>query len=317
MEYFSPKVRKGIESKSKTISRRGFVLSIAKVSFFGIIFSRLVYLQLFKSKEFKQLSDRNRYREIKEVPERGSIYDFRQRVIASNNQVYQLSIFPREIKNLNEFFYSLRNYINFDILEINKFKREIYRHKKTKKYQAYIIDKKLSWETIAKINYNLSNIPYIQPMVSYERTYSYPEEFAHIIGYVAEPNKKELKKISENLLYVPNLKIGKNGIEKRFESEIIGSPGKSVIEIDAYGKQLRQVSFDEGIKGNNFYSTLDLDLQVYAKKVLGNESGSVIVMSTKGEIRCCVSSPSFNANLFTYGISNFEFKKYLKNEKSL
>ena len=315
MEYFSPKVRKGIESKSKTISRRGFVLSIAKVSFFGVIFSRLVYLQLFKSKEFKQLSDRNRYREIKEVPERGTIYDFKQRVIASNNQVYQLSIFPREIKNLNEFFYSLRNYVNFDILEINKFKREIYRHKRTKKYQAYIIDKKLSWKTIAKINYNLSNIPYVQPLVSYERTYSYPEEFAHIIGYVAEPNKKELKKISEKLLNVPNLKIGKNGIEKRFENKIIGSPGKSVIEIDAFGKQLKQVSFNDGTKGNNFYSTLDADLQVYAKKVLGNESGSVIVMSTKGEIRCCVSSPSFNANLFTYGISNFEFKKYLKNEK--
>ena len=57
----------------------------------------------------------------------------------------------------------------------------------------------MSWETIAKINYNLSNIPYVQPLVSYERTYSYPEEFAHIIGYVAEPNKKELKRISENL----------------------------------------------------------------------------------------------------------------------
>ena len=55
MEYFSPKVRKGIESKSKTISRRGFVLSIAKVSFFGIIFSRLVYLQLFKSKDIEKL----------------------------------------------------------------------------------------------------------------------------------------------------------------------------------------------------------------------------------------------------------------------
>ena len=60
---------------------------------------------------------------------------------------------------------------------------------------------------------------------------------------------------------------------------------------------------------------MDSDLQVYAKKVLGKESGSVIVMSTKGEIRCCVSSPSFNSNLFTYGISKFEFKKYLKNEK--
>ena len=103
MEYFSPKVKKGIESKSKTISRRGFVLALAKIGFFGIITSRLAYLQLFKSKEYKQLSDRNRFREIKEVPERGTIYDFKNKIIASNNQVYLLSIFPNEIKNLNEF----------------------------------------------------------------------------------------------------------------------------------------------------------------------------------------------------------------------
>ena len=217
MEYFSPKVKKGIESKSKTISRRGFVLGLAKVAFFGIITSRLAYLQLFKSNEFKQLSDRNRYREIKEVPERGAIYDFKNRIIASNNQVYLLSIFPSEIKNLNEFFYSLRSYVDFDILEIKRFKREIYRHKKTKKYQAYIIDKKLPWKVISNINYNLSNISYVQPIVSFERTYSHAKEFAHIVGYIGEPNKKDLKSISENFLNTPNLKIGKNGIEKKFE----------------------------------------------------------------------------------------------------
>ncbi|MDA7564641.1 hypothetical protein N8731_03115 [Pelagibacteraceae bacterium] len=123
MEYFSPKVKKGLESKTKTISRRGFVLTLAKFSFFGILASRLLYLQIFKGKEYQYLSDRNRYREIKEVPERGNILDFKNRIIASNNQVYQLSIFPNEIKNLNEFFYSLRDYVNFDILEINKFKK--------------------------------------------------------------------------------------------------------------------------------------------------------------------------------------------------
>ena len=89
MEYFSPKVKKGIESKTKTISRRGFVLSLAKFSFFGILILRLGYLQLFQSKKFRQLSDRNRYREIKDIPERGSILDYKERVIASNNQVYQ------------------------------------------------------------------------------------------------------------------------------------------------------------------------------------------------------------------------------------
>ena len=315
MEYFSPKVKKGIESKSKTISRRGFVLGLAKVAFFGIITSRLAYLQLFKSKEFKQLSDRNRYREIKEVPERGVIYDFKNRIIASNNQVYLLSIFPSEIKNLNEFFYSLRPYINFDILEIKKFKREIYKHKKTKKYQAYIIDKKLPWKVISNINYNLSNISYVQPIVSFERTYSHAKEFAHIVGYVGEPNKKDLKSISEKFFNTPNLKIGKNGIEKKFEDLIIGSPGKSVIEINAFGRQLKQISYYQGIKGKNFNSTLDSELQVFANKTLGNESGSVIVMTTIGEIRCCTSSPSFDANLFTYGINSFEYKKYLRDQK--
>ena len=315
MEYFSPKVKKGIESKSKTISRRGFVLGLAKVAFFGIITSRLAYLQLFKSSEFKQLSDRNRYREIKEVPERGIIYDFKNRIIASNNQVYLLSIFPSEIKNLNEFFYSLRPYIDFDILEIKRFKREIYRHKKTKKHQAYIIDKKLPWKVISNINYNLSNISYVQPIVSFERTYSHPKEFAHIVGYVGEPNKKDLESISKKFLNTPNLKIGKNGIEKKFEDLIIGSPGKSVIEINAFGRQLKQISYNQGIKGKNFNSTLDSELQVFANKTLGNESGSVIVMTTRGEIRCCTSSPSFDANLFTYGINSFKYKKYLRNEK--
>ena len=53
MEYFSPQIKKGIESKSKTISRRGFVLSVAKFSFFGLIISRLAYLQIFKSKRIQ------------------------------------------------------------------------------------------------------------------------------------------------------------------------------------------------------------------------------------------------------------------------
>ena len=316
MEYFQPKIKKGVESKSKTISRRGFVLSVAKIGFFGILVSRLAYLQLFEFKEYKYLSDKNRFREIKEVPERGKIFDFANRILAQNNQIYQLSIYPHEIKNLNEFFYSLRDYVDFDILEIRKFKNQIYRHKRKKKYEAFIIEKNLSWKTISKINYNLSDIPYIQPIISYERTYQYPEAFAHILGYTTLPSKKDLNKISTDLLSVPNLKIGKNGIEKRYEKKIIGSPGKTIIETDAYGRQVKLVKNEEGIKGNDFQTTLDKDLQVYASKILDGDSGSIIVMTTTGKIRCCVSSPSFDPNLFTYGINKFQYERYLKNIKN-
>ena len=315
MEYFRPKIKKGIESKPKTISRRGFVLTVAKIGFFGILSSRLAYLQIFKSKEYKYLSDKNRYREIKEVPERGKIFDFKNRVLAQNNQIYQLSIYPYEIKNLNEFFYSLRNYVQFDVLEIRKFKNQIYRHKRRRKKQAFIIDKSLSWKTISKINYNLSNISYVQPIISYERTYTHPKAFAHILGYVTPPTKKDLTKISKNLLNVPSLKIGKNGIEKKYEKLIIGSPGKTIVETDAYGRQVQLVRSEPGAKGNHLQTTLDQDLQIFGHKTLGSESGSITIMKTTGEIRCCVSSPSYDSNLFTHGINKFQFDKYLKDEK--
>ena len=315
MEYFQPKIKKGVESKSKTISRRGFVLTVAKLGFFGILASRLAYLQLFKSQEYKYLSDKNRYREIKEISERGKIYDFNNNVLAQNNQIYQLSIYPNEIKNLNEFFYSLRDYVEFDVLEIRKFKNQIYRHKRKRKKNVFIINKSLSWKAISKINYNLSNIPYVRPIISYERTYTHPEAFAHIIGYVTPPSKVDLKKISKNLSNIPNLKIGKNGLEKKYENLMFGSPGKIIFETDAFGRQVKLVSLESGVKGNHLRTTLDQDLQVYGLKTLGNESGSIIVMKTTGEIRCCVSSPSYNSNLFTYGINRFQFNKYLNNEK--
>ena len=102
-----------------------------------------------------------------------------------------------------------------------KFKKEIYRHKRLKKYDAFILNKKLSWKTIANINYHLNDISYVQPIITYEREYKYPEEFSHIIGYVGEPNKKELNNISKDFLNIPNLKIGKIGIERKFEEQII------------------------------------------------------------------------------------------------
>ena len=315
MEYFSPKVRKGIESKSKTITRRAFFLSSIKLGFFGIIFSRLFYLQVIKKKDYQLLSDRNRYRELKEVPQRGNIVDFRGKVLASNNQVYQLEIFPREIKNLDEFFYSLKNYVFFDVLELRKFKRDIYRHKRKNKFLPFIIDKKLDWKTISRINYNLNYIPYIRPIVLYERTYKNPESFSHILGYVSVPNEKDLKNLEADFIGVPNLKIGKNGLEKVYEDKIIGSPGTVVIETDAFGRQKKEVSQKKGVPGSDLKTTLDERLQVFAKKTLGEESGSVIVMKTNGEIRCCVSSPSFDSNLFTYGIGTVQFKNYIKNEK--
>ena len=96
-----------------------------------------------------------------------------------------------------------------------------------------------------------------------------------------------------------------------------GEPGNSVFETDAKGKFVKQVSFYKGLNGKNIITTLDSDIQVAAYEAIKNESGSIIVMDNFGEIITMVSSPSFDSNSFTYGISKTEYKSYLKNEKNL
>ena len=128
-------------------------------------------------------------------------------------------------------------------------------------------------------------------------------------------HQKDLSKIDPKFHNIPNLKVGKIGIEK-FETLMAGDPGNSVFETDAKGKFVKQVSFYKGLNGKNIITTLDSDIQVAAYDAIKNESGSVIVMDNFGEIITMVSSPSFDSNSFTYGISKTEYKSYLKMKKT-
>jgi penicillin-binding protein 2 len=315
MEYFKPKAKKGIESKGKVISKRAFILNIGKFSFFGLLISRLTYLQLFEGKKYKVLSDRNRFSEWKVVSERGLVLDRQNRILASNKEIYKVSINLDLIQSVDETFYQLTKILNLDLIKIQKYKKLITKHKRTKRFEPFVLDEILSWKKFAMINYNLDMMPGVFPFLSYERTYSKPLEFSHVIGYVGKVSKKDLSKIDPKFHNIPNLKVGKIGIEKKYEALMAGEPGNSVFETDAKGKFVKQVSFYKGLNGKNIITTLDSDIQVAAYEAIKNESGSVIVMDNFGEIITMVSSPSFDSNSFTYGISKTEYKSYLKNEK--
>ena len=92
-------------TKSKTISRRMFVLSVAKIIVFSGIFGRLVSLQINESKKYRTLSDKNRFREWRLAPQRGIIRDYFDNEIASNEKVYQLHITPENASDLNNLFF--------------------------------------------------------------------------------------------------------------------------------------------------------------------------------------------------------------------
>tara|TARA_B100000029_G_scaffold97613_2_gene87930 strand:+ start:14 stop:1939 length:1926 start_codon:yes stop_codon:yes gene_type:complete len=301
-------------NKSKTITRRMFIISAVKVGVFIAIISRLFYLQISENLKYRSLSDKNRFREWKIVPERGLIEDYFGNKIANNTQLFQLHMLPEDVPNIEELFFRLSRIVNLD--KKNQ-KRLIKKINKRKPWEPIIVFENLSWEDFSKLNLFLHELQGIKPVVSVARKYSAEGSSSHLIGYVSDVSEKDLNN-SELLrkINVPGLKTGKNGLEKTFNNTMIGIPGVQRFEVNAYGKRIKELKLVEGKKGENYRTTIDQDVQKFTSQLLGKKSGSVCVMDIyTGDIVTLVSSPTFDANKFVHGISTKDWQDLIQNSK--
>ena len=303
-------IRSGGESKITLLGRRMFVLSAAKaVIVFGIV-GRLISLQINESKKYKTLSDKNRFREWKFSPPRGLINDYFGQEIASNRQVYQLHIVPENSENLEFLLFRLKSILKLSEKDILKVKKTI---KKQKPWDPVIISDNLTWSEFSRINLFLHDLQGVEPVVSVARLYTEPSS-SHVIGYVSKASKKDLQtKDYLQAKIAAGTRVGKTGLENKLDSKVIGDVGYKRYEVNAYGKRIKEISIDPGKPGTNFRTTLDLDVQKLASKLLENKSGSVCVMDIyRGDIVSMVSSPVFDSNKFVHGIKQKDWNELMK-----
>ena len=302
------------QNKSKLISRRMFILSMLKLGVFVAIISRLFYLQISENIKYRSLSDKNRFREWKMVPQRGIIEDFFGKKIADNTQTFQLHMLPEDVSNMEVLFFKLSKIIDLSQKKKNRLIRRI---KNRKPWETIIISDNLSWSEFSTLNLFLHDMQGVKPVVTLSRKYSTDGSSSHIIGYVSDTSAKDLKN-SELLreINVPGLKTGKNGLEKLLNNEIIGRPGIQRFEVNAYGKRIKELKLVKGIEGENFRITIDQEIQKFTSESLKDTSGSVCVMDIyTGDIVSTVSSPTFNPNKFVHGISEEDWQALIKDEK--
>ena len=305
---------RGSESinKNKLINRRMFILGIAKAVVFTGIIGRLFTLQISENKKYAFLSDKNRLREWKLPPKRGIIKDFFDNTIADNTQVFQLHVIPEEVDNFNYLILRLSNIIQLDKNDI----RKIYKKKaKQLPWQTLIVSNNLSWKEFSKLNLFLHELPGVKPVFSVARKYPQGKNLTHVLGYVAEASVEDIQRnnaIKEN--HVPGLRVGKTGLERSLENELIGTAGLQRYEVNAYGKRVNQVDHVEGVQGKHFVTTIDSEVQNEVQKLLLEKSGSICVMDIySGDILAMGSSPSFDPNLFVHGINHKEWNEIINN----
>ncbi len=299
--------------KSKLINRRMFLLTAGKALVLVGILGRLITLQINESKKYKTLSDKNRFREWKLAPERGVIKDYFDNEIASNRQVYQIHLIPENANSVEAVFVRLKTILNISDKRIFYLKKKI---AKQKPWEPVIISDNLNWSEFSRVNLFLNELQGIEPIVSVARTYN-DNSSAHILGYVSQVSAKDLKeKKYLKDMAVPGIAVGKTGLEKMLDKEIIGEVGFQRYEVNAFGKRIKQIQVDQGQSGKNFKTTLDLEVQQYVSELLKDKAASVCVMDIyNGDIISMVSAPTYDPNAFVHGVDKTYWNTLIKNEK--
>ena len=293
--------------KTDVINRRMFIIGSAKIIIFAGIITRLFFLQINENKKYLTLSDKNRIREWKLPPTRGNIVDYFGNVIAGNLKVYQLHIIPEQVEDFNYLLLRLKNLLDLSvnkIKKINKLKAEL------KPWDSIIVSENLSWSQFVKINNYLYDLVGVKPVMTISRNYPFKDVYTHVLGYVSQPNEKELlenETVQER--FVPGMKIGKLGLEKRLENYLIGTNAIQRYEVNAYGKRINQLEHQKGQQGSKIRLTVDTEIQKACAELLKEKAGSISVMDIyTGDIIAMYSSPSYDPNLFLFGISNDEWE---------
>ena len=293
--------------KSDIINRRMFIIGAAKLIIFGGLIYRLFSLQINNNKRYLTLSDKNRIREWKLPPVRGSFVDYFGNVIAGNLKVYQLHIIPEQVENFNYLLSRLKSILNLSDKKIEKIKKK---KKQLKPWESLVVSENLSWSEFLKINNYLYELVGVKPVMTISRNYPFDDVYTHVLGYVSQPNENDIlnnEMIQEK--FVAGIKVGKLGLEKTLENDLLGVNDIQRYEVNAYGKRISQLAYQKGKEGSKIRVTLDTEVQKLCGELLVGKAGSISVMDIyTGEMIAMYSSPSYNPNSFLFGISKDEWQ---------
>jgi penicillin-binding protein 2 len=295
---------------SKLFTRRSLLWTGGQLTLFGVLAGRMYFLQVVESDKYKTLSDENRINLRLLPPPRGRILDRFGEPIAVNQLNYRVVVVAEQTGSVTETLDVLSNILPVGEADRRRIMREVQRKRR---FLPVTIRDNLSWDEVSRISVNSADLPGVLIDVGSSRSYLYPEDFAHIIGYVQPPDEKDLT--GDPLLELPDFRIGKSGIERSYDLALRGRAGTSQVEVNALGRPIRELARVEGEPGHDLNLTIDLHLQKFAmEKLAKEESAAAVLMDVRnGEVLALASAPSFDPNEFNKGISGPSYRALLSN----
>ena len=304
-------------AEANLFARRTFITFAGVLVLILVLFSNIYSLQVDSYEKYQTRSNSNRIKLLPVAPNRGLIYDRNGVILADNKPVYSLAVIPEQTANLQESITKISELLDISSDMQEKFLNSVKRKRRFKQIELH---PRLSEQQVALFSVNQHKFPGIFVDARLKRYYPFGKLTTHTLGYVARINRKDANKLeldgkSEN--YAATHDIGKLGIEKFYEDILHGSIGHQEVEINNQGRIIRTLDYTPPIPGKDLTLTLDIELQMIAKRALSGKRGAVVAMDPRtGGVLAMYSNPSYDGNLFVHGISNLNWNK-IRNSKDL
>lgn len=294
------------KSRYATFTRRAVGMGGAMTAVFAVLGGRLYQLQIRDGDQYLIDAEANRISERLIAPPRGRIIDRFGVELANSRRNYRVLLVSEQA---TEGVAAALDQIGKVIALSDQQKKKVIRDiAMNKKFVPVPVVENLTWEEFSRVNMHLPYLPGIQCDVGETRDYPFGAELVHILGYVASVSQEEQEKDEDPLMSLPGMRIGKRGIEKAYDHEIRGRAGASRVEVNAYGRIIRELGKDPGQPGEDIYLTIDRQVQALADQKLGDESAAMVVMDVNnGDIIALSSTPGFDPNWFNVGLSGAQW----------
>lgn len=287
-------------NRHKALTRRTALLAGGQALLATALVGRMYQLQILEKDRYTVLAEENRINLRLLTPPRGRILDRFGVTLAENRSNYRVVVVPEQAGNLEATLSALAGLIEITDVE----RRRVLRDAKRKHaFVPLVVRANLSWQEMARIEVAVPELAGVAIDQGPIRHYPYGPAAAHVIGYVAAVSEKELT--GDPLLELPDFRIGKSGIEKSQDLALRGIAGTSEVEVNAYGRVVREIAHHPGRPGEDVVLGLDQAIQEFVnKRCAGEPSVSCVVLDAiTGDVLALVSSPAYDPMLFSTGLT--------------
>lgn len=300
------------QAQGFSFTRRAILLGWAQGGIATLLAGRMAWLSIAENERYRLLAESNRIQMTIIPPRRGWIIDRHGKPIAINRTDFRVDLLPSRLRDQNRVLTELTRLLALPPDQVQRIREDLGR---AADFQPVEVASNLDYDSFAAVSLRMPDLEGVAPASGTARYYPAGAAVAHLVGYVGAASAADYEKTRDPLLVTPGFKIGKEGLERTLEPWLRGKPGAKRSEVTAHGKLVRDLATRPEAVGNTLQLTIDIGLQEYAARRLGDHSGSVVIMDTvDGGILAMTSMPAYDPNSFSDGISHAEWNMLSEND---